>query len=263
MKVIAVVQARMGSVRLPGKVLMPIAGFPAIDLLLKRLANARTLDEVIVATSSAQQDDILAEHLKDLGIAYFRGDEHDVLSRFVDIHSQMQPDVIVRLTGDCPFLDPTLVDSVVNQLSAQVSGYSSNIEPPTFPHGFDVEAFTCDVLEWTQTHPESKKAMEHVTTLMRQASSIKRANLNSGGDYAHIRVTLDNPEDLTVIQNVASRVSNVLDFGWNEVVALYDSNPELFRANQGLIVRGQNPKGPSSAEKTIRHRPGWELRTDS
>jgi glutamate-1-semialdehyde 2,1-aminomutase len=180
--------------------------------------------------------------LKDLGISYFRGDENDVLSRFVEIKSRMKPDVIVRLTGDCPFVDPAIVDSVVQKLAAHASEYSSNIEPPTFPHGFDVEAFTCDVLEWTQEHPESKRAMEHVTTLMRQTSSINKVNLNSGGDYAHIRVTLDNPEDLLVIQNVASRVSNVLNFGWNEVVSLYESNPELFWANHGLIVRKQRPE---------------------
>ena len=215
MKVIAVVQARMGSVRLPGKVLMPISGVPVIDLLLKRLANAKTIDEVIVATSTSQRDDVLAEHLKDQGISCFRGDEGDVLSRFVEIKSLTQPDVIVRLTGDCPFVDSTIVDSVVKKLRVQASEYSSNIEPPTFPHGFDVEAFTGDVLEWTQNHTESKRAMEHVTTLMRQTSSIKRVNVNSGLDYAHIRVTLDNPEDLIVMQNVAARVSNLLDFGWN------------------------------------------------
>jgi spore coat polysaccharide biosynthesis protein SpsF (cytidylyltransferase family) len=86
--------------------------------------------------------------------------------------------------------------------------------------------------------------MEHVTTLMRGTGPIKRVNLNSGGEYAHIRVTLDNPEDLLVIQNVASRVSNLFDFGWNEVVDLYESNPELFMANSDLIVRGQSPEGP-------------------
>jgi glutamate-1-semialdehyde 2,1-aminomutase len=238
MKVTAVVQARMGSVRFPGKVLMPIAGVPAIDVLLKRLVKATTLDEVIVAISLSQQDDVLAEHLKDIGIPYIRGDENNVLSRFFEINSAVEPDVIVRLTGDCPFVDPVVVDSVVNELIFQSAEYSSNVEPPTFPHGFDVEAFTSDLLEWTQNHPDSMTAIEHVTTLMRQTNSIKRVNLNSGGEYAHIRVTLDNPEDLIVIQNVASRVSNISDFRWNEVVELYESNPELFLANSKLIVRG-------------------------
>ena len=242
MKVVAVVQARMGSVRLPGKVLMPIGGVPAIDLLLKRVRKAKTLEEVIVATSSSKKDDVLAHHLKDQGISFFRGDENDVLSRFVEINSLTQPDVIVRLTGDCPFVDPTLVDSVVKELTAQAADYSSNVEPPTFPHGFDVEAFTREMLEWTQNHSEPERAMEHVTTLMRQTSSIKRVNLTSGGEYSHIRVTLDNSEDLLVIQNIASRVSNMLDFGWNEVVDLYESNPELFEANSKLIVRGQRIK---------------------
>jgi len=245
-KVIAVVQARMGSARLPGKVLMPIGGLPAIDLLLKRLGNAKTLDEVIVATSLSKKDDILSHHLKDQGISFFRGDENDVLSRFVEINSLTQPDVIVRLTGDCPFVDPTVVDSVVKNLTAQAADYSSNVEPPTFPHGFDVEAFTCEMLEWTQHHSQPERAMEHVTTLMRHTSTIKRVNLTSGGEYSHIRVTLDNPEDLIVIQDIASRVSNVFDFGWNEVVELYESNPELFIANSALIVRGQPNKRPDT-----------------
>lgn len=237
MKVIAVVQARMGSVRLPGKVLMPIAGVSAIDLLLRRLSNAGTIDEVIVATSSSPQDDVLAQHLKSLGVFYLRGDESDVLSRFVEINEQIKPEVIVRLTGDCPFVDPAVVDSVVNLLISRAADYSSNINPPSFPHGLDVEAFTADLLKWTQNHSDSKKAMEHVTTLMRQASSIRRENLTSGGEHGSIRVTLDNPEDLIVMGKVASNVSNIFDFGWKEVVELHKNHPEMFLANRGLIVR--------------------------
>lgn len=243
MKVIAVVQARMGSVRLPGKVLMPIAGVPAIDLLLKRLGSSRTIDQVIVATSSSQQDDVLADHLKSLGVSYFRGAENDVLSRFVEVSVQYQPDVIVRITGDCPFVDAQVVDSIVRSLTNEKVDYCSNIEPPSFPHGLDAEAFTADLLNWTKNHHDSKSATEHVTTLMRQANSVKKLNLNSGGEYEHIRVTLDNPEDLIVIQNVASRVSNLLDFSWTEIANLYETNPELFLANSGLIVRGSRPGG--------------------
>lgn len=239
----------MGSLRLPGKVLMPIAGIPAIDLLLKRLSKAETIDEVIVATSTSQQDDSLAEHLKNLGTLYLRGDESDVLSRFVEINEQFGPDAIVRLTGDCPFVDPHVVDSVVRLLTNQSAEYCSNVEPPTFPHGIDVEAFTADLLNWTRNHSDSKKANEHVTTLMRLETSIKRENLNSGGEYAHIRVTLDNLEDLLVIRNVASRVSNVLDFGWRDIVALHQGQPELFLANTNLIVRGPSTLPPDKLEK--------------
>lgn len=250
MKVIAVVQARMGSVRLPGKVLMPIAGIPSIDLLLKRIGNAQTIDEVIVATSSSQQDDVLADHLKNSGVSVYRGAEHDVLSRFVEINAQIQPDIIVRLTGDCPFVDPQVVDSIVRLLTNENADYCSNVEPPSFPHGLDVEAFTADLLNWTQSHPDSKHSTEHVTTLMRQASSVKRVNLNSGGKYEHIRVTLDNPQDLIVIEQVSSKLSNVLDFGWTEIVGLYKTNPELFLANSGLIVRGVIPGRPSKHGRT-------------
>lgn len=248
MKAIAVVQARMGSVRLPGKVLMPIAGIPAIDLLLQRLRNAKSISKIIVATSTSQKDDILAEHLKKNGVSLFRGEEFDVLSRFVNVSSVLEPNVIVRITGDCPFTDPTLVDSVVGTLAAQGLDYCSNVEPPTFPHGMDVEAFTPWILNWTKDHVESQRAKEHVTTLMRETASIRKGNLSSGGEYSHIRVTLDNPEDLEVMRNVANAVTNVVDFGWSEIVDIHRKNPELFLTNSRYVVRGSSsPNEPRPA----------------
>jgi spore coat polysaccharide biosynthesis protein SpsF (cytidylyltransferase family) len=237
MKVVAVVQARLGSVRLPGKVLMPIASIPAIDLLLLRLGNSKVIDEVIVATSTAEQDDVLAEHLKVLGASVFRGEEKNVLSRFLEITSQIPPTIIVRITGDCPFVDPAVVDSVVNMLITHGADYSSNVDPRSFPHGLDVEAFRSDLLKWTHNHADSKKALEHVTTLMRDTKLLEKQNLASGGDYSHIRVTLDYPEDLLVMQKVASKVSNLINFGWQEIVELRKNHPEIFLANARFAAR--------------------------
>jgi glutamate-1-semialdehyde 2,1-aminomutase len=193
---------------------------------------------VIVATSTSHQDDVLVKHLKELGVFYFRGEENDVLSRFMSINALVHPNVIVRITGDCPFVDPNIVDSVVNMLTTHAADYCSNVEPPSFPHGLDVEAFTADLLNWTQHHAESPEAREHVTTLMRQNNSINKKNVTSGGEHSHIRVTLDNPEDLEVMQNVASSVTSMLDFGWSEIVDLHKMQPELFLPNNNLIVRG-------------------------
>src|SRR5262245_66416880 len=144
MKVVAIVQARMGSTRLPGKVMKPVGGVPMIELLLSRLGRAQEVDEIVLATSEDPRDEPLARHVASLGIRGFRGSENDVLDRYYRAAMEADADAVVRITGDCPLVDPKLVDEIVRAFKAAAVDYTSNTMPPTFPNGLDVEVFRMD-----------------------------------------------------------------------------------------------------------------------
>src|SRR5258705_5699610 len=147
MKTVAVVQARMGSTRLPGKVLMDIAGRPTIDWVVEAARRAPGVDEVVVATSTLPQDDAIAQWASKPGINVVRGSETDVLSRYLAALSATGADIIVRLTADCPFLDPAVIGEVIRLRTMRNAAYATNTDPPTYPDGLDVEVFTKDALE--------------------------------------------------------------------------------------------------------------------
>ena len=137
-KIVAVVQARMGSTRLPNKVMKSIGGVPMIEVLLTRLARAKEVTEIIVATSTDPRNQPLADHVNHLGYKCHRGSENDVLDRFVQAAKFAQAKVIVRITGDCPLVDPALVDAVIRQFKSSDVDYFSNTAPPTYPDGLDI-----------------------------------------------------------------------------------------------------------------------------
>ena len=141
MKIVAIIQARMGSTRLPGKVLKKIVGIPAIEILLLRLGRSELIDEICIATSHNIENDVLSNTVEKLGHRIIRGSENDVLERFWDAAEATSADVIVRITGDCPVIDPKLVDKVIKLFLSSNVDYVSNIDPPTFPDGLDVEVF--------------------------------------------------------------------------------------------------------------------------
>ena len=146
MKVVAIVQARMSSSRLPKKVMKTVVGKTVIQLLLERLSLSKRLNEIVVATSTESSDDVLVEHLKELGFKYFRGSESDVLSRYMGAVETHNADVVVRITGDCPLVDSSLVDLCVDKFCASGSDYLSNTDPPSFPDGLDIEVFSSSAL---------------------------------------------------------------------------------------------------------------------
>jgi glutamate-1-semialdehyde 2,1-aminomutase len=244
LKTLAIVQARIGSKRFPGKVMSDLGPYKVLELLLARLARANSLDKIIVATSNLQNDDALAEHIKGLGVEVFRGDEQNVLSRFVEIAKLWQPESIVRVTGDCPLIDPIIVDQVVDGLEKSGADYSSNVEPASFPHGFDVESFTTRALLNTLKEQNTNKELEHVTTKLRHSKDFLRHNITAKQDYTFIRVTLDYREDLAVLREIVSRVSDPVLFGWEEVVELYSSQPEIFSPNLPFSRRNTAPEAP-------------------
>lgn len=235
MKIVAIVQARMGSTRLPNKVMKPIGGVPMIELLLMRLSRAKELDQIIVATSVDERNQPLVEHVKKLGYACEQGSENDVLDRFVKAAQRHHADVVVRITGDCPLVDPELVDEAIRRYKAAGVDYFSNVVPPTYPDGLDIEVFTFKALEQASRETDKLFDHEHVTPYLREPGRFKTAAMQYAKDLSALRWTVDEPADFVVIEGVFKHFHPRTDFTWGEVLDLQQQQPEIFNINQHLI----------------------------
>lgn len=193
----------MSSSRLPGKVLQPLGGLPMIVYMAQRVSHARLLDEVVVVTSTDPSDDVLADAVIAAGVKVFRGDLEDVLQRFSDAAQAFGAEEIVRLTGDCPLMDPALVDAVVAMRRGQAADYASNVAPPSFPDGMDVECFTRATLDYAQREARRRSEREHVTLWMRSDEVVlRRANLAGPADLSALRLTVDYADDLALVRRL-------------------------------------------------------------
>lgn len=249
---IAFVQARMSSSRLPGKVLAPIDGRPAIVHLVDRARQARLLDDVVVVTSTDASDDPLADALRMAGVPAFRGDLNDVLSRYVAAARAHPCDEVVRLTGDCPLVDPSVVDAVVALRRSTGADYASNVDPPTFPDGLDCECFTTAVLERAHALASPGPAREHVTLWMRgEAAGLARANHRCIVDASHLRLTVDYPDDLEAVRRIVALTGPGASPGLFDVLRILDVHRDILlmnphARNEGLARSlGQLPAEPS------------------
>lgn len=234
MKIVAVVQARMGSTRFPNKVMRTICGTPMIGLLLERLAKAKLVDQIVLATSENPRDDSLAKHIQGLGYSIFRGSEEDVLDRYYHAAKEAEAELVVRVTGDCPLIDPGIVDETIAVFLDSDVDYVSNNAPPTFPHGLDAEIFTFQALETAWNKAKSPLAREHVTSFITESGNFKQANYSYDTDYSEERWTVDEPEDFEVVQKVFEYFSPRVNFSWLDVVALSKKHPEWFVANRHI-----------------------------
>ena len=235
---VAIVQARMGSTRLPNKVMRPINGVAMIELLLTRLARARKIDRIIVATSEAPQNRPLADHVRSLGFEVYLGSENDVLDRYYQAAKPHEPQAVVRITGDCPLVDPVLVDEIIAAFEAQGVDYLSNISPPTYPDGLDTEVFTYRALEQAAQQARKPAEREHVTPFIRESGLFTTANFAHETDHSRERWTVDEPADLQVVSAVFAHFHPRTDFGWLEVMALRQARPDIFESNR-LLARNE------------------------
>jgi glutamate-1-semialdehyde 2,1-aminomutase len=235
MKVVALVQARMGSTRLPDKVMKPIGGIPMIELLLSRLSRAKEIDEIVVASSVDERNQPLVEHVRKLGFACEQGSENDVLDRFIQAARAHQADVVVRITGDCPLVDPELVDEAVRRFKTSGVDYFSNVAPPTYPDGLDIEVCTYKALEKASQETSKPFDHEHVTPYVRESGRFSTAAMQHSQDYSALRWTVDEPADLEVVEQVFQYFHPRTDFTWGEVLDLQLKQPEIFHINQHLI----------------------------
>ena len=232
MKVVAIVQARMGSTRFPDKVMKPINGIPMIELLLTRLSRSQAIDQIVLATSVHPRNQPLIEHVSQLGFACEQGSENDVLERYVLAAEKHQADVVVRVTGDCPLIDPKLVDDCIQYFFKKNIDYLTNFVPPTFPDGLDLEVICFKALKRAQIESNKPHDHEHVTPYIRVSGTFKTDSFQHVENFSDFRWTVDEPQDLEVISNVVRYFEPEIHFEWQEVLALQQSNPEMFNANK-------------------------------
>ncbi len=234
MKVVAIVQARVGSTRLPNKVMKPIGGKPMIELLLARLSRSQDIDEIVVATSADARNLPLVELVHKLGYRCIQGSENDVLDRFVQSGRAAGADIVVRITGDCPLLDPALVDACIRKFRDSGVDYLSNAVPPTFPDGLDTEVFRFEALEQAARETQHPFDREHVTPYLRESGKFSNGSLQGDRDLSDLRWTVDELTDFAVVSHVFANFAPDIYFSWQDVLALQEQKPVLFAANNQL-----------------------------
>lgn len=225
---LALIQARMGSSRFPGKVLEDLSGHPMLWHVVNRVRRARSLDSVVVATTDEASDDAIARFCEQEGINCFRGSEQDVLDRFYQAAKANAADVIVRVTADCPLIDPAVIDKVVERFDRGDCDYASNAMRYTYPDGLDTEVFSFAALEraWREASKPSER--EHVTPYLR-TEHFRTANVESEIPLApaHYRWTVDHPQDLQFVRKVYEAFSANGEFGFRQVYELLKERPDL------------------------------------
>lgn len=236
--IVALLQARMSSTRLPGKVLAPVLGRPMIARHLERLARTRKIDRLLVVTSTDPADDALAELCGEVGVGCFRGSLHDVLDRFHSALAGAGAQHCVRLTADCPLADPGLIDALVDFHLEGNWEYSSNCERRTYPDGLDAEIVRVDVLERAWREARDRSDREHVTLYVRRQPDVFRIGaMVNDEDLGALRWTVDDPDDLEFVRRVyAELYPSHPAFGWRDVLALVRSHPEIAAINGGPHV---------------------------
>jgi len=205
-RTLAILQARLSSSRLPGKVLMPVHGMPLIGFMIERIRQSRTIDHLVVATSTEMSDDPLVEAVSAMGIAVVRGPLDDVLARFALAESLYPASVVVRLTGDCPLIEPRLIDRVVASVISGHADYASNCVPATYPDGLDCEAFRADILRRAASEALLPSEREHVTPWIRSAAGGRTNTIKCNVDLSKLRWTVDYEDDLQLIRQMVERL---------------------------------------------------------
>jgi len=232
-----IIQARMGSTRLPGKVLMDINGKTILENLIERVSPAKTVDKLLVATTSNSEDDAIEQFCRENSIASHRGSENDVLERFYEAALPYKPENVIRVTSDCPLHHHKVIDFVVHEFLASGMDYfsNSNHEPDVLEDGFDTEVFSFKALE--QAHREAKmlSEREHVTPYIKNSGKFKCGWKHYNTDY-HYKLSVDSPDDLKMAIRIFEELKDTRDFGMNEVIDLLKKKPGITELNKDSIA---------------------------
>jgi glutamate-1-semialdehyde 2,1-aminomutase/spore coat polysaccharide biosynthesis protein SpsF len=231
--IVAIIQARMGSSRLPGKVLADIGGDSMLGRVVDRTRLSKSVSSVVVATSTASPDDAIAEFCARRDCAVYRGGETDVLDRYFQAAKAHRADVVVRITADCPLIDPAIIDRIVGAYCKGGCDYASNTLVCTYPDGLDVEVFSRQALAIAHREARRQSDREHVTPYLRSSRRFRLRNVDCelGRSLQHLRWTVDEPQDLAFVRAVYARLGGRPDFSWREVLALLDAEPSLAELN--------------------------------
>jgi len=243
-KIVATIEARMASTRLPGKIMLPFAGKPDLEMMIERLKRSQTVDEIVVATTTNTKDDAIAEVCRRLKISYYRGSEEDVLKRLVEAGKSVNADIIVETTSDCPVIDWRHIDYLVNLFFSGNYDYVSNIIERSFPRGFDVQVFPLSLLEKVEKDVKDYVYREHPTFyIYTHPEQFKLKNWKAAGKmfWPDLRVTLDTKEDYQVLSEIFDHLYPVNpDFSAEDVVDFLLNHPEIVRINSE--VKQKNPR---------------------
>jgi spore coat polysaccharide biosynthesis protein SpsF len=236
MRVVAIIQARMGSTRLPGKVLKDLCGETVLARVVNRTRRATLLDKIVVATSVLSADDAIVRECERLKVAYFRGDEVDVLDRYYRAAQKFAAGAVVRITSDCPLIDPELIDEHVRRLLNRWTevDFVTNMAKPTFPLGLAVEAMPADVLARMKRMSQTDMLKEHVTTLAYVEPDWFRVDhILYQHDLSHLRWTVDTLEDLELVRLIFQHFGDD-NFLWKEVLSVLEQHPSWSEINRAI-----------------------------
>lgn len=241
-KIVCVVEARMSSSRLPGKTMKRIMGIPMLELLIERLKRAKTIDDIVVATSDQPEDDVIGELAENIGVKCYRGSLEDVLTRVIEATEYVNGEVIVEITGDCPLIDPAIIDHVVNVYLETNADYVSNVLEATYPAGMDVQVFSLTVLKEISELTSNLEEREHCSWLIYknpEKTKYKLLNVKGSCDLfdPHLRLMVDYPQDFEFVSKIYENIyPTKRDFDIYDILDLLRKKPELREINKDLKV---------------------------
>lgn len=236
-----IVQARRASTRLPDKVLLDLRGRTVLNHVLRRCGAVPDVAHVVCAIPDTPGHDALAAEASAAGATVVAGPEADVLGRYLLAARHVGADTVLRVTSDCPLIDPSVCRAVMDLRERTGADYAANNMPPSWPHGLDCEAFTVAALELAYRHAAEPSAREHVTPWIRANRELRRENLGGpGGEAAKERWTLDYPEDLLFLRALAEAAGGDLaNLGWQDILAVLDAHPDLRQINAERVDQGR------------------------
>jgi spore coat polysaccharide biosynthesis protein SpsF (cytidylyltransferase family) len=235
-RVVAIIQARMTSKRLPGKVMAELDGRPVLEQIVRRVKRSETIDRIVIATTTNKDDDVIEEMGNRLGVLVYRGDEHDVLGRYYQVAKSETANAVVRITGDCPLIDPEIIDNVVSVFRSGCYDYVSNCNDRTYPDGLDVEVFSYESLVEANQYGVDSYSREHVTPYLRGEEfsrvygNFRIYQVKFQSDLSHVRWTLDTEDDLVRIRALYKVLPD--SFSWLEALSIATKNPRLLGVEQ-------------------------------
>jgi len=239
-KVGAIVQARMGSTRLPGKVLKNLSkNYSVLGLLIERLKISKELDKIIIATTSNENNKAIIEEVKKYNVDWYIGDEENVLKRYYDAAKKYKLNIIIRITSDCPFVDPKILDDMIKFYKLNSYDYIRNVDETTnFSRGFEIEIFNFEALEKAFKNAKSKPEKEHVTYYLYthpEEFSVFSYNIEDLEKFDDLRLTIDEKDDLEMCREVCKNLfenSKSIDFSIYDILDIIKKNPELMNVNK-------------------------------
>jgi len=237
--IIAIIQARTGSTRLPAKILKDVCGRKLLEHEILRVKRSNLIDKIIVATTDKAEDDVVASIAEKTGVDIFRGSENDVLDRYYQVASKFPDPIVVRLTGDCPVIDHEIIDLVIDYYlkNKEKYDYVSNVRPATYPDGMDVEVFSFSALAKSWQEAKLPSEREHVTGYIGKNPQIfSIGNFENKDDLSELRMTIDEEADWQLIKNIYSDLyPKNEDFSLNDILILLKNHPEYVKINQNII----------------------------